>query len=478
MRRVTPLGAVTTIAGMGGHKGYVNGVGMEARFFHPRGVVVGGEGTAYVSDTGNHCIRKVNLVNRFVTTLCGAGWGYFPGESGFADGAARNSLFNKPVGLGLNKEGNLIVADAHNHCIRVVSSSNGSVETLAGSRKGGDLAPGFEDGENSDARFDTPLGVAVSDAGAILVTDWANNRVRMMTFERGVTTLAGSTEAGSSDGESAHARLRCPSALAIDVRGGRVLFAETGNQSCLRVVDGFQTPSISAPDDWAGGEPPAPDALARDYGRMLEDLQLADVTFVVAGQRFRAHRCVLAARSAYFEGMFKHSGRSMREGEAGQDIHLPDMSAGAFRVLLRYLYAQELPLEPLEPLQGAQEAHAGGGEGGMYPGDWVEMARVADRFQATGLYAHCVGQFQGSLRADNVVKLLVQSRDSGLEELEGVAMDFFRRNALMIHREALSSLDLLQERTDLLPLSVSLTKECLALVKSACVGQIDAVNLY
>ena len=102
-------------------------------------------------------------------------------------------------------------------------------------------------------------------------------------------------------------------------------------------------------------------------------------SIVCGPERFQAHRCVLAARSAFFSGMFK-SGKGMSEGggkAAGQDIVIKEVSAGAFRVLLRFLYENVLPEDE-------------DGEEALSPD---EIARVADRFQVEVLYEHCVGSF-------------------------------------------------------------------------------------
>ena len=152
----------------------------------------------------------------------------------------------------------------------------------------------------------------------------------------------------------------------------------------------------------------------RCYGKLLEDTALADVTFAVDGQRFPAHRCVLAARSAYFDGLFK-SGRGMREGGSsagGQDIVLEEVSAGAFRVLLEFLYANRLPEE---------EGCGQGLEAG-------EMVKVADRFQATGLYEHCLEQFREWMEVGTAMQRLVQAHISVLEVLEKTVMEYVVRN--------------------------------------------------
>ena len=108
----------------------------------------------------------------------------------------------------------------------------------------------------------------------------------------------------------------------------------------------------------------------------------------------------------------------MREGgscAAGGDIALEGVSAGAFRVLLRYLYTQELP--------AAEDCGEGLAAG--------EMAKAADYFQAGGLFEHCVEQFKGALRVGNVVERMVQAHDMKLEVLEEAASSFIQDNALL-----------------------------------------------
>ena len=106
----------------------------------------------------------------------------------------------------------------------------------------------------------------------------------------------------------------------------------------------------------------------------------------------------------------------MREGgscAAGGDIALEEVSAGAFRVLLRYLYTQELP--------AAEDCGEGLAVG--------EMAKAADYFQAGELFEHCVEQFKGGLRVGNVVERLVYAHDSQLEALQTAALEFLRAKA-------------------------------------------------
>lgn len=423
LRRVSPHGTVTTLAGCPKEAGFADGVGAAARFYRPRGIAVDRDGIIYVTDHVNHCIRRVTPENGTVSTLCGSR----EGQEGYSDGDGADARFWFPTGIALDNAGDLIVADYGNHCIRKVRVFDGHVSTVAGSSSGGDAAKGFADGLGTSARFHNPSAVAVDGNNAILVTDRENHKLRMIAGDDSrVTTLAG-TEEGKVDGEGVSARFDEPWALAVD-ECGRLLVAELGNLGCVRVVE-----AALAPTPRLAAEPPAPDTLKEDYHRLLKDTILSDVTLAVEGQRFPVHRCVLAARSGYFKGLFE-SGRGMKEEgsrAAGEDIVLEEVSAEAFEVLLRFLYAQELP---------------DGGEKGEKLG---EYARVADRFQAAGLYEHCVGRFRSGLRVSNVVERLVQAHDNGQEELEAAAMTFFKSNAREFQSEAMASLAVLRQRSGL-----------------------------
>ena len=177
------------------------------------------------------------------------------------------------------------------------------------------------------------------------------------------------------------------------------------NEDSVRVVDASRVPPARlAAKETAGDK--ALRALQTDYGKLLEDLARADVTFAVGGQRISAHRVILAARSEHFRARFEWEQEEVAIGE--------EVSAGALRVLLRYLYTQELP--------AAEDCGEGLAVG--------EMAKAADYFQAGGLFEHCVEQFKGGLRVGNVVERLVQAHDMKLEALEDAALQFLKAHAL------------------------------------------------
>jgi len=234
LRKVTRNGAVSTLAG-NGEKGHVDGVGDAARFYMPQGIVVAVNGSIYVSDSENHCVRHVKQGDWAVSTLAGDG----KKEKGYADGVGLNARFNTPRGLALDTEGHLIVADTSNQCIRKVTTDEGRVTTVAGNGK---ARGGFADGNGAAVRFAGPMGIAVDGNNNIFVTDFFNHRIRMVAGASArVTTLAGRTQPGKVDGTGAFALLSYPRTLAMDEHG-RLLVADR-NQGCMRVIDASLPPS-------------------------------------------------------------------------------------------------------------------------------------------------------------------------------------------------------------------------------------------
>ncbi len=149
----------------GGSEGSAGGSSTLAQFRNPLGVAVDGEDSVYVADTGNHTIRKID--NGVVTTLAG-----LPGSAGSADGYGAAARFNAPAAIVVDARGNLYVCDTGNHTIRKVSPS-GLVTTVAG------LAgrPGDSDGIGPGARLSSPSGIAIDSNGALYIADTGNHRI-------------------------------------------------------------------------------------------------------------------------------------------------------------------------------------------------------------------------------------------------------------------------------------------------------------
>jgi surface antigen/pimeloyl-ACP methyl ester carboxylesterase len=225
LRKVSPAGVVTTLAGSAWYFGSVDGTGSAARFEEPSGVAVDSRGNVFVADQGNYTIRKVTPAG-VVTTLAGSA-----GNQGSADGTGSAARFRGLSGVAVDSAGNVFVADTGNDTIRKVTPA-GVVTTLAGSAWNG----GSADGTGSAARFYEPYGVAVDSAGNVFVADTGNQTIRQVTPAGMVTTLAGSVgNSGSADGTGSAARFYCPYGVAVD-SAGNVFVADTGNDTIRKVT--------------------------------------------------------------------------------------------------------------------------------------------------------------------------------------------------------------------------------------------------
>jgi hypothetical protein len=237
IRKVTPAGVVTTLAGFPGNAGSADGVGLAARFAYPYGVAVDESGTVYVADSGNETIRKITPAG-VVTTLAGT-----PGQSGSADGSGAAARFNQPAAVAVDGAGNVYVTEKGNHTIRKVTPA-GVVTTLAGAAG----QSGSADGTGAAARFSYPWGVAVDGAGNVYVADSQNDTIRKVTPAGVVTTLAGTAgQIGSADGAGAAARFNYPCGVAVD-GAGNVYVADDYNSTIRRVTPvGVVTTVVGVP---------------------------------------------------------------------------------------------------------------------------------------------------------------------------------------------------------------------------------------
>ncbi len=230
---VVATGEVSTFAGSPGQGGSSDGRGTAARFGYPKGIASDGAGNLFIVDTGdsshfgNNTIRKLVIATGEVTTLAGS-----PGQSGNRDGTGADARFLDPVGIATDGAGNLFVADTGNYAIRKIVTDDATVSTLAGSPQNF----GNADGVGADARFYLPTGLASDDTGNLFVADAWNSTIRKVVIATGeVSTLAGSPgQWGSADGVGAAARLQYPQALASDNAGN--LFATDGENTIRKIV--------------------------------------------------------------------------------------------------------------------------------------------------------------------------------------------------------------------------------------------------
>jgi len=215
IRKITPAGVVTTLAGSDS-TGYTDGPGATAAFFHPEGITLDAAGNVYVADAGNNLIRKVGP-DGTVSTFAGNG-----GTIGDA------GTFSNPTGVAADVAGNIFVANALKNSILKITSA-GVVNTFAGT---GDT--GAVNGPGIGATFYFPNSVAVDASGNVYVSDGINDLIRKITPDGTVSTLAGSGTAGAADGTGAAASFDGPAGLAVDGMGN--VYVADSNNNLIRKI--------------------------------------------------------------------------------------------------------------------------------------------------------------------------------------------------------------------------------------------------
>jgi sugar lactone lactonase YvrE len=229
------IGLVTTIAG-DGSPGVENGAALSASFSDPFGIAVDKGGNVIVAD-GGQCnqIRRVTTDGK-VETIAGS-------IEGFADGDALRAQFNTPSGIAIDRNGNIIIADTSNNRIRKLSADGSKVSTIAGNG-----VAGLKDGPSGEAQFDGPIDVAVDDHGTIFVADAYTDSIRKVSTDGVVTTVAGGGSPGYSDGPAASALFDTPSGVTVD-KDGNVFVADTGNHAIRKIKPSGEVSTVAGPSD-------------------------------------------------------------------------------------------------------------------------------------------------------------------------------------------------------------------------------------
>lgn len=232
IRKISPLGTnwnVVTIAG--GTQGSLNGTNTAAQFSGPTGIVINASGSLYVADQYNSVIRQISIsgTNWIVSTIAGTA-----GVSGNKNGTNGAARFSNPTGIAVDGAGNLFVADEGNNAIRKItlSTTNWIVTTVAGGSQGA------SDGSNTTAQFFEPSGVAVDSDGRVFVADQFNNTIRMITpvgTNWVVTTIAGRSVSGFSNGLSTNALFDAPIGIVVDTND-TVYVADLFNNAIRELV--------------------------------------------------------------------------------------------------------------------------------------------------------------------------------------------------------------------------------------------------
>lgn len=220
IRKITPTGSVTTLAGSGINNS-VDGTGTGASFMNPTSVCVDQSGNVYVTESTQPRIRKISP-SGVVTTLAGNGM------VGSTDGPGNLASFNSMGGICVDVSGTIYVADGSNRKVRMVSPT-GSVTTIAGNSG----PAGYVDGIGSGASFTYLSAICISSTGDLYVAD--ANKIRKVTVTGTVTTIAGTGTVGSLDGLGSSASFNYPQGICAD--GSNNLYVSDTENHLIRKID-------------------------------------------------------------------------------------------------------------------------------------------------------------------------------------------------------------------------------------------------
>jgi sugar lactone lactonase YvrE len=223
VRKVGMTGTVKTLAGDGSATGAGStvGTGTNAKFSNPNGVGIDTDGTIYVSDLSNWLIRKVTpagVVAAFVGQAA---------SSGYTNAIGTNAKFASPAGMVVTGSGTIIMCDAGNHAIRMITISTRQVTTYAGPTTA--VAADLVDGTGTNARFQSPNGIALAPKGDVYIADTFNHAIRKVTTARVVTTIAGQKTGGYVDDVGSYAKFLHPYGVALHPITGLLYVADSDN---------------------------------------------------------------------------------------------------------------------------------------------------------------------------------------------------------------------------------------------------------
>lgn len=210
VRRIRTDGQIETIAGNGARASSGDGgIATAASFIAPIAVAVDQAGNVFVSDTQANEVRKIST-DGHITAFAGTGAPGFSGDGGPATAATLTG----PSSIAIATNGNIVIADTYNNRIRTIDTT-GHIATVAGN---GTRGYGGDDGPATTASLNGPVGIALQTDGRMAIADTQNNRIRLVDTNGTITTAVGDGTAGlSGDGsEATHARVNLPSGVLFD----------------------------------------------------------------------------------------------------------------------------------------------------------------------------------------------------------------------------------------------------------------------
>lgn len=257
VRSIDLAGGLEMIVAGGGIDGLGDGgPATSARLSAPSGIAFDSAGNLFIADAGNHRIRVVTTAGT-ISTFAGNGVAGFSGDTG----AATAAMLNDPAAVVVDPSGWVLIADSGNNRIRRVDS--GIVTTVAGTG-----IPGFsgDGGQATAAALNSPRGLAVDTSGNVYIGDSWNNRVRKVTGAGTIATVAGTGVAGFSGegGDATSAALNSPRGLAVDGTGA-LLIADLFNHRIRRVESGVITSVVGTGVPGFSGDGGIPTGAALNF---------------------------------------------------------------------------------------------------------------------------------------------------------------------------------------------------------------------
>jgi sugar lactone lactonase YvrE len=256
IRGLNPLGSLTGFAGDGGPA-------VAARLEAPTGIAVDAAGNLYFTDPRNHRVRRIDRQG-IITTVAGSGpTGAANGGYSGDGGLATEARLNTPIGLVVDRQGNLLIIDRNNKRIRKVSPE-GTITTIAG----GGTAPLTDGAQAAAVALNTPQHAALDAAGNLYFADTGDNRIYKVSPAGIISVVAGTGTSGYSgdEGPAAQAQIARPGALAVD-RAGNLFFTDGDNRRVRKISpEGIITtvagsgPSVPTPGSFGGDGGPATEA--------------------------------------------------------------------------------------------------------------------------------------------------------------------------------------------------------------------------
>ena len=312
VRRVdASTGIITTVAGNGGFTfSGDGGLATAASLNHPAGVALDTNGNLFIADAYNCRVRRVDASSGIITTVAGNGEFSFSGDGGPAIAA---SLW-LPIGVRVDTDGNLFIADLYNHRVRRVDASTGIITTFAGSGQSGVSG----DGGLATSVDISPVGVAIESSGNLLIADADSKRVRRVNLSTNiVTTVAGNGEfCFYGDGGPALAASLCaPQGLTADPSGN--LLAYDSNNGRIRRINA-ETGQITTvagggnPADGLGDDAPATQATFSGSGLAAD---ARGNMFITDWSNFRVRR--VDAATGIITTVAGSGGRGGNSGDGG-----------------------------------------------------------------------------------------------------------------------------------------------------------------